>query len=112
MPKSIYYGFDYYEKIILTALGEDVSFESTLAVPNASMLLMSDKDGVIVEQKNHNEEDPSIVEIQFDYKAGDAVHKFHVGPHRIGHVITKGETLDEAVKTLHTVLDNIQIDVE
>ena len=109
---SIYYGFDYYEKIILTALGEDVSFESTLAVPNASMLLMSDKDGVIVEQKNHNEEDPSIVEIQFDYKAGDAVHKFHVGPHRIGHVITKGETLDEAVKTLHTVLDNIQIDVE
>lgn len=109
---SIYYGFDYYEKIILTALGEDVSFESTLAVPNASMLLMSDKDGVIVDQKNHNEEDPSIVEIQFDYKAGDAVHKFHVGPHRIGHVITKGETLDEAVKTLHTVLDNIQIDVE
>ena len=109
---SIYYGFDYYEKIILTALGEDVSFESTLAVPNASMLLMSDKDGVIVDQKNHNEEDPSIVEIQFDYKAGDAVHKFHVGPHRIGHVITKGETLDEAVKTLHTVLDIIQIDVE
>ena len=109
---SIYYGFDYYEKIILTALGEDVSFESTLAIPNASMLLMSDKDGVIVEQANHNEENPSIVEIQFDYKAGDAVHKFHVGPHRIGHVITKGKTLDEAVETLHVALDNIQIEVK
>ena len=117
---SIYYGFDYYEKIIQTALGEEVSFapsaESSAnpagGIPNASMLLMSDKDGHIVSQTNSNAEDPGIVDIQFDLKPGDEVHKFKVGPHRIGHVITKGETLDEAVDKLHAALEKIKIEVE
>ena len=106
---SIYYGYDYYEKLIRAALGEDVEFPQEQATPNASMLLRSDKDGVIQSITNHNVEDPDICEIQFDYKVGDAVKKFHVGPHRIGHVITKGETLDAAVKKLHEALDNIEI---
>ena len=46
------------------------------------------------------------------YQVGDRVKKFHVGPHRIGHVITKGETLDVAVKKLHEALDKIHITVE
>ena len=109
---SIYYGYDYYEKIIQTALGENVSFESNLSVPNASMLLSSDKDGVIISQENHNPEDDRLFEVQFDYKPGDKVSKFRVGPHRIGHVITKGETLDEAVEVLNKALENIKIIVE
>lgn len=109
---SIYYGYDYYEKLILAALGEEVEFPQEKAVPNASMLLRSDRDGVIAAIENQNEEDPDIYEIQFDYQVGDAVKKFHVGPHRIGHVITKGETLDEAVDKLHKALDHITITVE
>lgn len=110
---SIYFGFDYYEKILRCALGEDVEFDcNSHAVPNASMLLMSEKDGVIKSQTNSNPESPDIYEIQFDYEVGDEVHKFRVGPHRIGHVVTKGETLDEAVKTLHDALDKIKIVVE
>ena len=38
--------------------------------------------------------------------------KFHVGPHRIGHVITKGETLEKAVEKLHEAMDKIEIIVE
>lgn len=34
---SIYYGYDYYEKLILAALGEPVDFPKEHAVPNASM---------------------------------------------------------------------------
>ena len=117
---SIYYGYDYYEKILLTALGEDVDFhtqdgsdpENCEGVPNASMLLMSDRDGTILSQENNNPANPDIVDVQFDFKPGDPVHKFHVGPHRIGHVITKGRTLDEAVDTLDRALENIKIDVE
>lgn len=117
---SIFYGYDYYEKILLTALGEDVDFkagdgspaESCKGTPNASMLLMSDTDGHIVSQINNNPASPDIVDIQFDYKPGDEVHKFKVGPHRIGHVITKGKTLEEAVDTLNDVLSNIKINVE
>lgn len=106
---SIYYGYDYYEKLIRAALGEEVEFPQDQAVPNASMLLRSDKDGIIQSMTNKNEEDPDICEVQFDYKVGDAVKKFHVGPHRIGHVITKGETLDQAVEKLHEALSNIEI---
>ncbi|MDO4517743.1 MAG: ATP-grasp domain-containing protein, partial [Bacillota bacterium] len=117
---SIYYGYDYYEKILLTALGEEVRFnsgdgkpaEGYVGVPNASMLLMSDKDGEIVSQVNGNSDNPNIVDVQFDFKPGDSVHKFKVGPNRIGHVITKGETLEGAVKTLNDALDRITIDVK
>ena len=109
---SIYYGYDYYEKLILAALGEPVDFPKEHAVPNASMLLRSETDGVITAIENQNAPDPDIYEIQFDYQVGDRVKKFHVGPHRIGHVITKGETLDVAVKKLHEALDKIHITVE
>ena len=115
---SIYYGFDYYEKIVRMAIGEKVEFGIDInstnqdGVPNASMLLMSDKDGIIKTQTDNNSPNPDIYEIQFDYKPGDAVHAFKVGPHRIGHVITKGKSLDDAVKLLHEALDNIKIDVE
>lgn len=109
---SIYYGYDYYEKLILAALGEEVEFPQTRAVPNASMLLRSDRDGVITSIENRNQPDDDIYEIQFDYKVGDPVKKFHVGPHRIGHVVTKGDTLEGAVDKLHEALEHIKITVE
>ena len=110
---SIYYGFDYYKKIILAALGEDPEFDcDSYAVPNASMLLTSDKDGIIVSQANNNHDDDGIVEVQFDYSVGDVVSKFRVGPHRIGHVITKGLTLGETVDKLDSAMKNISITVE
>ncbi|MCI8317356.1 MAG: ATP-grasp domain-containing protein [Lachnospiraceae bacterium] len=109
---SIYYGYDYYEKLILAALGEEVEFPQTQAVPNASMLLRSDRDGVITSIENRNQPDDDIYEIQFDYKVGDPVKKFHVGPHRIGHVVTKGDTLEGAVDKLHEVLEHIKITVQ
>ena len=109
---SIYYGYDYYEKLIQAALGEDVEFPDTQAVPNASMLLRSDSDGTIRSIENLNGPDEHIYEIQFDYGVGDQVKKFHVGPNRIGHVITKGGTLEEAVEKLNEALAKIKITVE
>lgn len=110
---SIYYGFDYYEKILKVAMGEDPAFDTTShAVPNASHLLMSDKDGVIISQTNDNTPDERICEIQFDYAPGEEVHKFRVGPHRIGHIITKGETLEESQDVLFKAMDKIHIEVE
>ncbi len=116
---SIYYDFDYYEAIIRVAIGEKYDFEKVIAdaekngfIPNASMLLMSDKDGNIASQQNNNQPDPHICDIQFDFEPGRHVRKFRVGPNRIGHVIAKGETLDEAVEYLHRALENIHIEVE
>lgn len=109
---SIYYGFDYYEKIIQAALGEKPEFPQEKAVPNASKLLMSDRDGVIRSIANHNPQDERIYEVMFDYRVGEAVKKFKVGPHRIGHVITQGRTLEEATQVLEEALKNIEIRVE
>lgn len=109
---SIYYGYDYYEKIIQAALGESPRFPQDQAVPNASRLLMSDRDGVIRSIANHNGPDENIYEIMFDYTVGDPVKKFHVGPNRIGHVITRGMTLQEATDALQRAMDRIEIIVE
>ena len=109
---SIYYGYDYYEKIIQAALGETPEFPQDKAVPNASKLLMSDRDGIIRSMSDNNEKNDNIYEVMFDYRVGEAVKKFHVGPNRIGHVITKGSTLKEATQTLEEALKNIEIRVE
>ena len=61
---------------------------------------------------NHNAPDERIYEIMFDYTVGDSVKKFHVGPNRIGHVITKGKTLQEATDALDEALNKIEICVE
>lgn len=110
---SIYYGFDYYEKIIKVALGDTVDFipMNKHRQPNASMLLISNKDGIIKSIDNKNKLDENIYEIQFDYDIGDSVRKFKVGSDRVGHVITKGETLEKAVELLNKVLPNIEIDI-
>lgn len=54
----------------------------------------------------------TFVKLNLIYKPGDEVHKFHVGPHRIGHIITKGETLEDAQKLLFEAMDKVEITVE
>ena len=114
---SLFYGYDYYEKIILAALGEHVDFSPVCSSAAACHLLTSDSDGFIVSQSDDNPRtsdgqymDPGLSEVQFDYTVGDAVHKFRIGPHRIGHVITRGDTLEDAVASLHNAMDNIRIE--
>lgn len=109
---SIYYDFNYYEKIILASLGENVSFQSDKCIPNASHLIISDCDGTIASQEHNNSDNPDIVEIQFDYEIGDKVRKFNVGPDRLGHIITKGKSLDEAVSLLEKELAGISLNIE
>lgn len=108
---SIYYDYNYYEKLILASLGEFPTFESDKSIPNASHLIMSDKTGELVSISNNNSPNENIAEIQIDYNVGDKVKKFNVGPDRIGHIITKGNTLEEAVNTLDNTMKNISLSV-
>jgi biotin carboxylase len=111
---SLYYGYDYYEKIIQVALGEKVDFTpvNEKRVPNASHLLMSDKDGFMLKIENKNVPNENLVEVSLDYQVGDSVRKFHVGPDRIGHVIVTGKTLEDARDYLDEVMANLKIIVE
>ena len=110
---SIFYGFDYYEKMLRVALGETVSFAPavTPGVPNVGMLLRADKTGVITREENQNPTSEQLVAVQFDYAVGDKVRKFHIGPDRIGHVVTKGTTLEEANAAMERALANIVLEI-
>lgn len=111
---GLYYGYDYYEKMLRVALGETVDFSpvNTVRVPNASHLILGDRDGVIVDLKNDNESNPDLIEVAFDYQVGDRVRKFCVGPDRLGHVIVIGDTLKQAEENLKYAMEHISIKIE
>ncbi len=111
---SLYFGYNYYEKIIQCALGEKTDFSpcNPHRVPNASHLLMSGSDGVLEEIDDQNTHSENLVEVVFDYFPGERVRKFRVGPDRIGHVIVKGDTLEQAEKELKSAMEGIHIKVK
>ena len=87
-------------------------FVSILNLYHPECAMVVNKDGEIIALANRNpRNDPNIYEVCFDYTVGDQVKKFHVGPNRIGHVITQGRTLSEATNALDRALGNIEIEV-
>ena len=108
---SLFYGYDYYEKLLRACLGEVVCFPNEQANPNAAMLLMSDKSGKIRTIETEQMDDERIVQIQYDYAVGEKVKKFAVGPDRLGHVIVTGTQVDEAKKLVEDICRKIHIEV-
>ena len=109
-----YYGFDYYGKILETAMGGHPTFrpENGQRQPTACMLFRSDKTGTITAIENRAPKDPRVVNLSFDYKVGDAVRKFHNGPDRIGQIVAIGDTVAEAKETIDRTMAAIHIAVE
>ena len=110
---SIYYGFDYYKKMIESALGMEPNFDLLLEQPqpNAEKLIISDKTGIIKDIKLP-QVGGNIIDVSMDYKIGDKVNKFKKGPDRIGQVIVTEESLEKAEKLLEDVMNQIEIIIE
>lgn len=104
---SMYYGFDFYEKIIQNALGMEVSFAPGHEPrPCMAKLLMSPVDGRItsVDEEALDRIRQGGAEIKLDYPVGHAVERMINGTTRIGHVIAaadKVETLDEIMADVY-----------
>lgn len=109
---GIHYKFDYFEYLIRASLGEDMSVEFTNFVPCAGELLMAEKTGILKEIRNMNPPAPHIHDISFDYRPGDTVRKFQVGPDRIGQVVVDGKSVKAALSNLESVKRNIAILIE
>ena len=111
---SILYNFDYYKYMIEVSLNK----KPTLIIPrnlqpNASSLLFSNLSGTIKKINNKNlKSDEDIIELNMDYNIGEKVNKFNVGPDRIGHVIVKGSSLNNAKTKLKKTLEKIKITVK
>lgn len=110
---SIYYGVDYYKVLIEVALGEKIQeFKNDKCVPNVCKLLMADKTGVIENIVLPQIESENVLDISCDYKVGDSVNKFKIGPDRIGQIIVKGDTIQNAVKEMEEMIAKIHIDIK
>lgn len=111
---SLFYGFDYYEKIINASLGIEPTFDnnSFCNQPNAEMILKSNKNGIINSIKYSHSFDKRIVDFKIDYKIGDAIRKFKKGPDRIGHIIAIGDSIAEAKRVIDDYLESVVIEVD
>lgn len=99
---SIYTGYNWYEKIIRYALGEEVEFQSEEANPCMGALLFSNQDGVIEKIETDKIENLAQkgIEVQFDYQTGDKIEAMKNGTDRIGQVIMRTESEAELEEAL------------
>ena len=90
---SIYYGFDFYEKMIRSALGEQAEFDYTGRQPCMAKLILSPVEGRIshinIEGLRRLEEQG--VTVSLDFPVGHKVFAMEDGTDRIGHVIARTE---------------------
>lgn len=110
---SLYYGMDYYEKIIMAALGEEPVFPEPVCQPNASLLITSSGDGVFQgAQMGEACQDTHVMKISLDVKPGDKVRVFRVGPDRIGEIIVTGDTTKDAIERVYQIQKAVKIQVD
>lgn len=112
---SLYYGFDYYEKILQLNMGEEVDFTPVLEKPqaNVEMLFCSQATGTVKSiDTSAVTPDERIVSLEFDVEPGDKVKKFQKGPDRFGMIVTVGETVDEAKAVMEKAMSQVKVTLE
>ena len=109
---SIHYGINYYDLIIKAAMGQPIDYQFNGNQPCAAEILTSPRSGTIAQLDLAVEASDKLIDYSLDYAPGDKVNKFEVGPDRIGQIIAKGGSLDEAFKTLETVKKQIRLSIQ
>ena len=109
---SMYYGFDFYKKILQNALGEKLDFSpERQGIHCMAKLLMSPVDGRITgidyeEIENLRREG---IEIALDYPVGHPVEIMQNGTTRIGHVVARAGSVEELDKIVARVYGCIEV---
>lgn len=111
---SIYYGINYYEMILLAALGNDpktiFDIKPNHFTSNASRMIISEKSGVLKEIINKNDlNDESIYDITFFKKHGDEINKFITANDCVGQIVVKGINRDFCFNKINEIIRNIEI---
>ena len=112
---SMHYGFDFYEKMLMNALGEDMGLPTEFkSQPCMSKLLMSPVDGVIskIDHDAIERIKTKGYEISLDYSAGQSVEEMHNGTTRIGQIIATNDDEEVVNAAMDEVYDAIYIGEE
>lgn len=109
---STYYGFDFYEQMIRSALGEETDFHPTKSCPCMAKLLLSPVSGTITRIDREQIENlrQEGLELVLDYPEGHEVSAMADGTDRIGHVIGKTDREFELDAQMERVYRCIWID--
>lgn len=107
---SLYKGYDWYEKIILAALGEAVDFASDQENPCMAKLIFSPVSGKItdIHLEKIQELEKEGVCVQLDLTVGDWADALANGTDRTGHVIAavnEEKTLDKYAARLRSCVE-------
>lgn len=109
---SIYCGFDYYKKILESALGLLPDFAASRENPCMAKLLFSPVDGIIT--KIHQEALTALQKdgyiFSLDYCEGASVEKVKNGTDRIGHVILHTDREDVLNQVIQKIYECIEVD--
>ena len=109
---SGHYGIDYYELMIHHALGQPLAVPQTPRQSCVGELLMSEKSGFLKQIEMGYAGNALASHISFDYRPGESVRRFHVGPDRIGQILVCGNTLSEVHEKLALARQEIQLVIE
>lgn len=110
---SMYYGFDFYKKILESAMGEKPDFPKLQKKrPCMARLLMSPKDGVItcVDEERLKSLKEKGARTALDFPVGHAVEKMENGTNRLGHLVAEAKSTEEFESILQEAYRAIFID--
>ena len=115
LPELVFYytGIDWVRAAVQSAIGERPGLTPTRAQPCAAFILQALRDGVMHgynvphDLVNH----PDILEWEVTARPGDTVSRLRKGTDRIGKVVTKGATQQQAVDLARRFSTAIQFDI-
>lgn len=108
---SIYCGFSYYEKILRSALGEEMDFAFRRGTPCRSQLLFSEEDGVITQicQEKLLQLKKKGIAVSLDHKTGDTVSAVRNGADRIGQFVCESMPEEKLAEILSDICGSIYV---
>lgn len=109
---SLYCGFDIYEEMLHSAIGEEVHLWDKGSGACAARLLTAPRDGVIKSYNPQGLVQTSDCAVVLDYAQGQTVRQFHVGPDRIGHIIVKAAEPAAVFQKIDELEHDLQLVIE
>ena len=116
LPELVLYysGIDWVKAAVLAAMGEKPKLEVTKNQATAALIIESPADGVLkkyeIPEKVRN--DSKVLEVEVTVEAGEKVEKLRKGTDRIGKIIVRDDTVNQAEKYAEYLRELISIEVE
>ena len=116
LPELVFHysGIDWVKAAVQAAVGTHPDLMPTRSLPCAAYILEAPEDGMLkaINIPEDMLSHPDLLELEITANLGESVSRFRKGTDRIGKVVTKGETREQADKLAREMLAAIQIKIQ